>query len=95
MRTLITELIFTLAAVSKLAKRGISTDEVLELPWNRYRVVAEAHAPDPERRFLIGRTNAGRFLTVVIAPTDEPTTWLVITGWEATIGQRRLLDAEP
>lgn len=95
MRTLIAELIFTLAAVSKLAKRGISTDEVVELPWNRYRVVANPHGPDPDRRFLIGRTNAGRFLTVVIARTDEPTTWLVITGWEATIAQRRLLDAEP
>jgi uncharacterized DUF497 family protein len=94
-RTLISELLFTLAAVSKLAKRGISTDEVLELPWNRYRVAANPHGPDPDRRFLIGRTYAGRFLTVAIAPTDEPTTWLVITGWEATIPQRRLLDTEP
>ncbi|MGH2866994.1 MAG: hypothetical protein ACRDNK_05420 [Solirubrobacteraceae bacterium] len=95
MRTLISELVFTLTAISKLAARGISTDEVLDLPWNRYRVVPNPHGPDPERRFLIGQTNAGRVLTVVIAPTDEATTWLVITGWEATLTQRRLLDAEP
>lgn len=94
MRTLISELVFTVTAISKLAKRGISTDELIELPWNRYRVVATPHGPGPDRRFLIGRTDAGRFLTVVIAPTAEPTTWLVITGWEATLSQRKLLDAE-
>ena len=95
MRTLITELIFTLTAVSKLEKRGISTAEVRDIPWNRYRVVANPHGPDPDRRFLIGQSNAGRLLTIVIAPTDEPTTWLVITGWEATTAQRKLLDAQP
>ncbi len=94
MRTLISELVFTLAAVSKLEKRRISTAEVRELPWNRYRLVANPHGPDPGRRFLIGQTNAGRVLTIVIASTDEPTTWLVITGWEATAAQRRLLHAE-
>jgi hypothetical protein len=94
-RTPISELVFTLAAVSKLAARGISADEVLDLPWNRYRVVPNPHGPDPDRRFLIGQTEAGRSLTLVIAPTDEPTAWLVITGWEATHAQRKLLDAEP
>jgi len=93
-RTLIAELVFTVAAVSKLDRRGISTAEVCDLPWNRYRVVANPHGPNPERRFLIGQTNSGRPLTIVIGPTDDPTTWLVITGWEATIAQRRLLDAE-
>ncbi|MHB8658538.1 MAG: hypothetical protein ACYC91_11385 [Solirubrobacteraceae bacterium] len=78
----------------KLDKRGISTADVRDLPWNRYRVVANPHGPGAERRFLIGQTNAGRPLTIVIAPTDEPTTWLVITGWESTVAQRRLLDAE-
>ena len=95
MRTLISELIFTAAAVSKLAARGISTREVDDLPWNRYRVVPDPHGPDPERRFLIGQTDSGRILTLVIASTDDPTTWLVITGWEATTVQRRLLVAEP
>jgi hypothetical protein len=80
--------------VIKLARRDISTAEVCELPWNRYRVVVNPHSPDAERRFLIGQTNAGRTLTIVIAPKNEPTTWLVITGWEATTAQRRLLDAE-
>lgn len=81
--------------MTKLEKRGISTAEVGELPWNRYRVVANPYGADPDRRVLVGRTNAGRVLTVVIAPTNEPTTWLVITSWEATIAQRRLLGNEP
>ena len=95
MRTLITELVFTAAAVSKLAARGVSTHEVENLPWNRYRVVPDPHGPNPERRFLIGQTDAGRVPTVVITPTDDATTWLVITGWEATVAQRKLLVAEP
>ena len=94
MRTLITELIFTAVAAVKLERRGISPDEVRELLWNGYRVLANPRAPDQDRRYLIGRTNGGRFLTIVIAPTGERTTWLVITGWEATSTQRKLLDAE-
>lgn len=94
MRTLITELVFTAVAAVKLERRGISPDEVRQLPWNRYRVLANPGAPRRDRRFLIGQTNGGRFLTIVIAPTVEPTTWLVITGWEATSTQRRLLDAD-
>lgn len=94
MRTLITELVFTAAAEVKLERRRISPDEVRDLLWNDYRVLVNPTAPRRDRRYLIGQTNGGRFLTIVIASTVEPTTWLVITGWEATSRQRRLLDAE-
>ena len=33
------------------------------------------------RRILIGRSDAGRFFTLVIEETIEPTTWLIVTGW--------------
>ena len=94
MRTRIAELVFTAVAAVKLERRGISPDEVRELVWNRYRVLANPRSASGDRRYLIGQSNGGRFLTIVIAPTVEPTTWLVITGWEATSTQRRLLDAE-
>jgi hypothetical protein len=40
---------------------------------------------------LIGRTDGGRCLTLVIEQTVEPTTWLVITGWGSTDVERKLL----
>jgi hypothetical protein len=43
------------------------------------------------RRLLIGRTDGGRLLTLVIQETMEPTTWLIVTGWDATEVERRLL----
>jgi hypothetical protein len=43
------------------------------------------------RRALIGRTDGGRVLTLVIEQTIEPTSWLIITGWTATERERRIL----
>jgi hypothetical protein len=43
------------------------------------------------RRFLIGSTDGGRVLTLVIEQTVEPTTWLIVTGWNATAAERNLL----
>ena len=45
-----------------------------------------------ERRTLIGRTDGGRVLTLVVEETLEPTSWLIITGWTATERERKLLD---
>lgn len=30
---------------------------------------------------MIGRTDGGRALTLVIEQTADPTTWLIATGW--------------
>ncbi len=43
------------------------------------------------RRLLIGRTDGGRSLTLVIEQTLDPTTWLIVTGWEATDSERKIL----
>lgn len=94
MRTQISELVFTAAAQAKLERRRIAPEEVRDLLWNDYRVLVNPTAPQRDRRYLIGQTNGGRFLTIVIESTVEPTTWLVITGWEATSRQRRLLGSE-
>jgi hypothetical protein len=40
---------------------------------------------------LIGRTNGGRCLTLVIEQTVEPTAWMAIIGWESTEIERTLL----
>jgi len=44
------------------------------------------------RIYLIGRTDGGRALTVVLAPTYDDGVWRPITGWESTRTERALLD---
>lgn len=46
------------------------------------------------RRLLIGATDGGRVLTLVIAQTMEPTTWLVVTGWSSTPVERAIMGAK-
>jgi hypothetical protein len=40
---------------------------------------------------LIGRTDGGRAITLVIEQTVDPTTWLIVTGWEATDSERKII----
>jgi len=94
----IAELLITEAALDKLGGRGISVDEVQQLVENRYAILrnrgrggAFAHQPRA-RRLVVGRTNGGRVLTLVVERTIDPTTWLIITGWKATPAERRILD---
>jgi hypothetical protein len=84
------ELVATVRALEKLAARGIAAEEPPQLPGNRHVIV---HNPrDPvRRRFLIGSTDGGRVLTLVIEQTVEPTTWLIVTGWIATAAERTIL----
>lgn len=86
------ELLLTEAALEKLGARTISAEESGQLLQNAHVVVRNPRAPIPgTRRLLIGRTNGGRWLTLVIEQTVEPTTWLTITGWESTEIERKLL----
>jgi hypothetical protein len=41
---------------------------------------------------MVGTTDGGRILTLVIEQTIEPTTWMIITGWSATEAERNLLN---
>jgi hypothetical protein len=50
----------------------------VQLPRTRHATVRNPRSE--ARRLLIGATDGGRWLTVVIEQTLEPTTWLVITG---------------
>jgi hypothetical protein len=94
----VSELLVTEAALEKLGARGISVTEVQQLVDNRYAVMGRGRrarrgiSSIPARRLVVGRTNGGRFLTIVIERTLEPTTWLVITGWDATAPERRILE---
>jgi hypothetical protein len=84
------------AAVEKLGRRGITPEETDQLIDNGCNIVRN-HGSDRTvlelraRRLLIGRTNGGRSLTLVIEQTIDPTTWLIITGWIATPSERRMI----
>jgi hypothetical protein len=94
-RDVIYELRVTVAAIEKLAARGISTQEAEELPRNTHVTLRNTgrrrrgRRKLDARRMLIGHTNGGRALTLVIERTNDPATWLVITGWTASNDERR------
>ena len=86
------ELLATEVARDKLAARNISQAEVEQVPRNEHRIVRnprEGGEPG-KRRVLVGETDGGRALTLVIEQTVDSTTWLVVTGWSATAGERKL-----
>jgi hypothetical protein len=43
------------------------------------------------RLLLVGLTDGGRALTLVIERTADPTTWLIVTRWSSTATERKLL----
>lgn len=87
------ELLLTEAAIDKLGARGISIEEIHQLPRNANVTIRNPHSDPPEkRRLLIGATDGGRVLTLVVERTSDPTTWLTVTGWDATPRERRLLE---
>jgi uncharacterized DUF497 family protein len=90
------QLLATEAALDKLAARAISISEAEQVLRNRHAIVENlrGHRDRPQRetrRLLIGTTDGGRVFTLVIEATIDPTTWLLITGWEATAAERRLI----
>jgi uncharacterized DUF497 family protein len=92
----IRELLATRAAIDKLGARSISVDEAQQLLNNRYAIWRNPGRSrgrrERARRLVIGETDGGRALTLVVERTGEPTTWVIVTGWEATARERRILD---
>jgi len=97
MAEVIHELSLTVAAIKKLGRRGISRREVEQLTDNRYVIAPNRgrrrHSAYKmrTRRIVVGRTNGGRALTLVVQRTTEATSWTVVTGWNSTKRERRML----
>ena len=90
----VAELLVTEAAIDKLGARGITTEEARQVPRNSHVVVRNPRVETPGKRsLLIGRTNGGRGLTLVVERTVDPTTWLIVTGWDSSARERRLLSS--
>jgi len=94
MADVVTELLVAEATIDKLGARNITIEETHQLPRNAHVTVRNPHHDRPsKRRLLIGRTDGGRSLTLVIERSSDLTTWLVVTGWEAATRERRLLES--
>jgi hypothetical protein len=91
------ELLATEVALGKLGGRNISADEAGQLPRNRHVIVRnpQGGGERDKRRLIIGNTDGGRVLTLVIERTIDSTTWLIVTGWSATDAERNLLERQP
>lgn len=92
-RVTISQLLATDVALDKLGARGISADEAQQLPRNEHVVAGNPREGGEvdARRLLIGLSDGGRVLTLVIERTVDPTTWLIVTGWSSTAVERNLL----
>jgi hypothetical protein len=93
----VNQLLATEVALDKLGARGISSAGAEQVIWNRHVMIRNRRGRAERRqrearRLLIGRDDAGRTLTLVIEETIEPTTWLLVTGWESTRAERMILE---
>lgn len=97
MADVVNELLATERAIDKLGARRISIDEAEQLAHNHHAMVRNpSDAGDSgQRQLLIGCTDGGRVLTLVVERTIDPTTWLIVTGWSSTDGERNLLARTP
>lgn len=86
---LIALLVINTRAASKLAARGIALSEVEQVRRNGPYITRNPHPRVPGSRLMIGETDGGRTLTVVIQPdTDNSSTWHVMTGWQSNPRER-------
>jgi hypothetical protein len=74
----------------ELARHAITPQEVLQILQNRFTVRRNKKSGSGERQ-LIGDTNGGRTLTIVLATTHVPERWRPITGWDSTEPERRAI----
>lgn len=69
-------------------------NEIRQLLANGHVTADNPRAPaagsGAARHLLIGATDGGRYLTVVIEATLDPTTWTV-TAWDSTDSERAIL----
>lgn len=96
-RVAVHQLLATDVALDKLGARAISAQEAEQLSRNDHVAVRNPHqgASSGGRLLLVGLTDGGRALTLVIEATADPTTWLIVTGWSSTVTERKLLGRSP
>jgi hypothetical protein len=75
----------------EMARHGVTEREVLQLLDERYTVLRNRRDRSGTH-LLIGRTRAGRALTVPIAPGFMAGDWRPITAWDSTDPEKARLE---
>lgn len=75
----------------KLQARGIEEWEPYEVLFNRWVVLRNKKQRAASHR-LVGRTDAGRLLTLLVRETEDRGTWEVLNGWDTSKGERTLFE---
>ena len=77
----------------KLGARGISVAEARQLPRNRHKLGLNTRATrgERDRLKLVGETDGGKVLTLVVESTSDPNSWAIVTGWTASPHERKVL----
>lgn len=74
----------------KIAIHGLTTDQVLQVLSNRYKIV-------PNRRnqrayyLVIGTDDGGRCIAVPVESTHDPLFWRPVTAWPCKSSERAAL----
>jgi hypothetical protein len=78
----------------KLGARGISVAEARQLLRNQNELVRNprGRGRKDSRFLLVGLTDGGRALTLVVERTPDPNSWEIVTGWTASPHERKVLD---
>jgi uncharacterized DUF497 family protein len=74
----------------ELARHAISPREVVQILDNRYTVRRNKKDATGSKQ-LIGETDGGRVLTLILVETAVEGRWRPITGWDSTEPERRAL----
>lgn len=75
--------------INHLARHGITAEEVEQVTGNPY-VTARKRAHRRSRICMIGTTDGGRALTIVLQVTRDDVVWRPVTGWDATAEEKKL-----
>ncbi|HXE10619.1 MAG TPA: BrnT family toxin [Bryobacteraceae bacterium] len=73
--------------VNHLARHNVTSPEAEQAVLNGSIEIAYQIVEDEQRYVIVGRSNAGRFLTLVW--TEREGAIRVITGWDATEAEER------
>ena len=73
--------------ISHVSGHGITPEEIEQVTGNAFVTARNPSGPE-NRIFMIGFTDGGRALTVVLEATRDDVVWRPITGWDSTSRER-------
>ncbi len=88
---LIADLVAPDSVIEKIARRGIQPDELQQARRNGAVFTRNPRPRAAGSRFMIGPTDGGRLLTIVIVPDDcDRGIWFVKTAWQSSRGEHAI-----